>query len=420
MKVHCAYDTMELISTLKPHPRNSNIHSKEQIERLAKILEYQGFRYPIKISKRSGFVVSGHGRIEAARLNGWEAVPAVWQDYESDDQEISDLIADNSIASWAELDLSIVNDCVKDLDPTFDIELLGIKNFEIDVVDKFLEDEDSVPDIPKEPKNKPGDLYVLGSHRLLCGDSTDPLCVERLMDGHKADMVFTDPPYGVSYQKKTQEIANQSKTRFTSKIHGDDLSVDDLKDVIKSVFHNIYSVLAEKSSYYICSPQGGELGLMMMMMMMQDACIPCRHMIIWVKNAPVFSMGRLDYDYRHEPILYGWSKNKTHEFFGNGDLKNSVWDISREANKLHPTMKPVAIPENAIKNSTKSGGVVIDFFGGSGSTLIAAEKTGRKSFIMEIDPHYCDVIIERWQKFTGKTANRLTDLGELVPYGNEA
>jgi DNA modification methylase len=221
------------------------------------------------------------------------------------------------------------------------------------------------------------------------------------MNGEKADMVFTDPPYGVAYENKCNEIANQSKSTKTSKIQADNMTVDDLKKVIQSAFHNINKLLADKSSYYICSPQGGELGLMMMMMM-QEACIPCRHMIIWVKNAPVFSMGRLDYDYRHEPILFGWSPKRTHHKIMNGEFKNSVWEVSREQNKEHPTMKPIALPENAIKNSCPNNGIIADLFLGSGSTLIACEKTNRKCYGMEIDPYYCDVILQRWSDYAGK------------------
>lgn len=401
MKIHCAYTELVDPKRLKQHPKNRNKHSPEQIERLAKVLEYQGWRYPIKISKLSGFITSGHGRLMAAHKLGLLQVPVNFQDYESEDQEYADLQADNAIASWSELDLSSINLDIQNMGPDFDIDLLGIKGFEIDVADKGQCDEDEVPE-HVESKTKLGDLYQLGSHRLLCGDSTDILAVEKLMNGERADMVFTDPPYGVSYEKKTQEIVNQSKTRLRSSITNDDLGVDELKDILLQAFSNIDMILAEKSSYYVCSPQGGELGLMMMMM--QEANLICRHMIIWVKNTPVFSMGRLDYDYRHEPILFGWSKNRTHHKIMEGEFNNSVWEVAREQNKVHPTMKPIALPENAIKNSCPKLGNVIDFFGGSGSTLIACEKTNRKCFMMELDPHYCDVIVERWEKYTGQKA----------------
>lgn len=393
------------IGQLKPRPNNRNSHPKEQIDRLIKIIEYQGFRRPIIVSNLSGHVVCGHGRLEAAKKMGIKEVPVIFQDYVDADQEYADHIADNSLQAWSELDLSGINTDIADLGPDFDISWLGIKDFTLDIAEKLEPgcDEDEVPEAG-DTRCKLGDRWLLGDHVLVCGDSTDVCAIDLLMMGEKADMVFTDPPYGVNYQKKDKVINGENSNPhggIRRVIHGDDFSLEDLKEMIQGVFANIYTILADKSSYYICSPQGGDLGLMMMMMM-QEAGIKCRHMIIWVKNAPVFSMGRLDYDYRHEPILYGWSKS--HEFEGGGEMKNSVWEISREPNKLHPTMKPVAIPENAIKNSSKAGGIVVDLFGGSGTTLLASEKTNRRARLMEIDPHYCDVILARWEKYTGKTA----------------
>lgn len=231
----------------------------------------------------------------------------------------------------------------------------------------------------------------------MCGDSTSAEDVDRLMDGTKADMVFTDPPYGVSYENKCAEVFGQISGR---KIENDNCSVADLKPIIEAAFKNIDRILAKQSVYYVCSPQGGELGLMMIMMM-QESGIPCRHMIVWVKNAPVFSMGKLDYDYQHEPIMYGWSKNRTHQFFGKGSMTKSIWPVSREPNKLHPTMKPITLIENALLNSTETDMIVADLFGGSGSTMIAAEKTARRARLMEIDPQYVQVAIDRWRQYTG-------------------
>lgn len=404
MIVRCLYDKLVPIHQLKKHPRNRNSHPPEQIKELAEILKYQGWRYPIKVSKQSGFITAGHGRLLAAVLNNWTEAPVNFQDYDSFSMEYEDVQADNAVALWAQMDLDKIKQDLlelKDVNP----QMLGIKDFKLDDIIKKEPgcDEDEIP-AHVEPKTKIGDIYKLGNHRLMCADSTSLDAVEKLMNGQKADMVFTDPPYGVSYEKKTQEIANQSKTRYKSTIMNDDLTVDGLKDVLSAAFSNLNLVLADKSCYYVCSPQGGELGLMMMMMMMQEANLICRHMIIWVKNAPVFSMNRLDYDYKHEPILFGWSKNRTHNKLMEGDFKNSVWEVPREQNKVHPTMKPVVLPENAIKNSCPHGGNVVDLFGGSGSTLIACEKTNRKCFMMELDPHYCDVIISRFEKYSGKKA----------------
>ena len=234
----------------------------------------------------------------------------------------------------------------------------------------------------------------------MCGDSTKTNDVECLMGGHKADMVFTDPPYNVSFEKKSKEIL---KSKNYAKIENDDLSMDDFKTFLSQVFSNAHDVLKDSASYYVFSCQGGDQELMMMMM--RECGIPCRHQIIWVKDAPVFSMGRLDYDYKHEPILYGWVKR--HEFQRKGEQDKSVWEYKRTENKLHPTMKPVELIGNALLNSTKENDVVLDLFGGSGSTLIACEQLNRQCFMMELDPRYVDVIIDRWEKHTGKKAVKL-------------
>ncbi len=394
------------IDQLIPNSKNRNIHSDEQIDRLAKIIKYQGWRFPI-VADKENVIWAGHGRLMAAKKIGETKVPVSYQDFTSEEQAYAFLISDNSIASWAELDLSGINGDIPDLGPDFDIDLLGIKNFILEPADLIPQcDEDEVPE-HVEPKTKLGDIYRLGNHRLMCGDSTSIDAVEKLMNGQKAKMCFCDPPYGVNYQKKNKMLNSlqPSLGRLETAIHGDDLSIDDLKELVRGIFTNIYLSLDDKSSYYITAPQGGELGLMMMMM--QESGIPCRHMIVWVKNNAAFSMNRLDYDYKHEPILYGWSKDKTHEFYGNGTHKNSVWEIDRENNKLHPTMKPIAIIENCLLNSTKINDPVIDLCGGSGSTLVACEKTNRKCFMMEIDPHYCDVIVARWEKYTGQKADMI-------------
>jgi DNA modification methylase len=205
------------------------------------------------------------------------------------------------------------------------------------------------------------------------------------MDGKKADMVFTDPPYGVDIGDK-----------LGRDIMGDG-SIAEMGAIVKDAFVNLSMVIKDGAAYYICSPQGGDMELMMMMM--RDAGIKCRHQIIWKKDAAVFSMGRLDYDYIHEPILYGWKK--AHQFYSNNET--SVWEIPRpKSSKLHPTMKPIALVVKALKNSSKEEDLIVDLFGGSGSTLIACEQTNRICYMMELDPKYCDVIRKRYYKFIGK------------------
>ena len=416
MRIECSHTKVMSIEALKKikHPRNPNTHPKEQIRLLAKIMAYQGIRNPIVVSGLTGLIVKGHGRLDAAELNGWTEFPVDVQSYKSKAQEYADLVADNKIQELSKINLNLLNNDIRKLVaklPTFDLELFGDSKFKIADFDfgrnpsSGLTDEDEVPEAV-ETRTKVGDIWQLRNHRVMCGDSTKIEDVEKLMGGEKADMVFTDPPYGVSYQSKVESIGKQSKSRNYSKIENDEMTVDDLKQVIQSAFNNIDKVLADKSCYYVASPQGGELGLMMMMM--QEANIQCRHMIIWVKNAPVFSMGRLDYDYQHEPILFGWSKNRTHPKSSfKGQWRSSVWTHDKEPNKLHPTMKPTALIENALLNSTESGATCFDPFGGSGSTLIACEKTGRRAFLMEIDPHYVSVILARWEAFTGHKAIKI-------------
>lgn len=212
-------------------------------------------------------------------------------------------------------------------------------------------------------------------------------------------MVFTDPPYSVNYEKKTQEIF---KDKSYNKIMNDEMSVKDISEQIwRPCFKNMYANAKDDCSFYMTMPQGGDQMMMMMMMMSEHWQI--KHELIWVKSSPVFSMGRLDYDYQHEPILYGWKEK--HNFYGNGQFLKSIWEIPKPSKSdLHPTMKPIALIENALLNSSLRENIVLDLFGGSGSTMIACEKLGRCCRMMEIDPAYCDVIVKRWEEFTGGKA----------------
>jgi DNA modification methylase len=256
--------------------------------------------------------------------------------------------------------------------------------------------DDAVPDTDDAAIiTKPGDVYQLGRHRLMCGNSAHIEDVNLLMDGHKCDMVFTDPPYGASIGDKNKLLDTISQAgRITSNIVNDTLPLDKLQIVLTQAFTNLKLVSNSVCSYYVTAPQGGDFG-MMMLSMMKDAGLPVRHIIIWVKNRQCFSFGMLDYEYKHEPILYTW--NKSHKFYGKGAHKSSVWEIDKELKcDKHPTMKPIELMTNAIINSTLTGNLVVDMFLGSGSTLIACEKTNRVCYGMEIDPYYCDVIVSRY------------------------
>ena len=218
-------------------------------------------------------------------------------------------------------------------------------------------------------------------------------------------MVFTDPPYGVAIGDKNKaldEVGGKSE-RCKDNIEGDTLPEPELYELLKTAFINVRKATAADACYFVTSPQGGSLGLMMMMMMMRDAGLPVRHVLMWRKNAPTFSIGRLDYDYQHEPIFYTWTES--HHNYRAGQFRSTIWDFPKpQASRLHPTMKPVALVANAILDGTLENMIVLDPFGGSGTTLIACEQTGRSCRMLEIDPHYCDVIIRRWEEFTGEKA----------------
>ena len=265
-------------------------------------------------------------------------------------------------------------------------------------------DEDTEPIVCR---CKRGEVWQLGEHRVMCGDSTSAEDVEKLRGGVLADMVFTDPPYGVSIGDKNAALNSVQKAgRCTTNIENDTLSADALYPILVKAMTNARLSCKDDASYYVTSPQGGELGLMMMMM--KDAGLPVRHMLIWEKNCATFSLGRLDYDYQHEPIFYTWTKK--HHNYRNGEYRTTIWKYDKPRKcDLHPTMKPVALVANAMLDATKEGDVVLDLFGGSGTTLIAAEQKNRKAMLMELDPHYCDVILARWEKLTGQTAVKIAD-----------
>ena len=250
---------------------------------------------------------------------------------------------------------------------------------------------------------KNGDLWQLGEHRLLCGDCTIKENIDLLMNSNKADMVFTDPPYNVNYSSKNQFFNSIDKSnRIETKIINDNLSKEKIQELWYKAFINIKSILNDYNCFYFCSPQSIDMYLVIDAVIKSNLLL--KQIIIWNKNNHV--LGRSDYNYKHEPILYGWY-NK-HKFYGNGKIKTTVWDIPKPLkNDLHPTMKPIELIKNAILNSTLENMIVYDGFLGSGSILIACEHTKRKCYGMEIDEHYCGVIIERWQKYTNKKAIRI-------------
>ena len=269
-----------------------------------------------------------------------------------------------------------------------------------------VKEDDFDEDAEVETRCNPGDIWQLGDHRLMCGDSTDADTVKKLMDGSLADMIFTDPPYGVSYTDKNEFLNQIGKPiGVPNPIENDSKSPEEMNAFWKQVFGNLAEVTKDDAAYYVTSPQGGDL--LLLLLAIRETPFALKHTLIWNKNNHI--LGRCDYNYKHEPIIYGWKKKGTHHFYGAGKFKTSVWDIDKPLkNDLHPTMKPVELVANCLLDCTKEGDSVIDVFGGSGTTLIAAEQLGRRCFMMELDPHYCDVIISRWETFTGKTAQLIT------------
>ena len=270
-----------------------------------------------------------------------------------------------------------------------------------------VQEDDFDVEPPEEPTSKLGDIYQLGEHRLMCGDRTNAEHVAKLMDGAKADMVFTDPPYNVAIGSKNAFLNSvQPSGRCCEDIENDKGMTDaEIGEKLwMPALKNMILHSNETCSIYVTMPQGGTH--MMMMMMIAKAGWQVKHELMWLKNSPTFSMNRLDYDYKHEPILYGW--NKKHEFYGNGEFTKSVWeyDKPRKCN-FHPTMKPIALIANALLNSSQEGDNILDVFGGSGSTLIACEQLNRKCYMMEMSPKYVDVIIKRWEEYTGKKAVKI-------------
>ena len=267
--------------------------------------------------------------------------------------------------------------------------------------DDFDEEKDSI-----ECRVKKGEIWQLGKHRLMCGDSSNQEDVKKLMDGELADMVFTDPPYGVAIGDKNKTLNSViDARRCEQNIENDTLSADELYPLLVSAMTNCRENCKDDAIYFVTSPQNGDLGLMMMMMM-KDAGLPVRHMLIWEKNCATFSLGRLDYDYQHEPIFYTWTKK--HKNHRKGEFRTTIWKYDKPRKcDLHPTMKPVALVENCLKDGTIKGDIVLDVFGGSGTTIIACERQDRCARLMEIDPHYCDVIIARWETMTGEKAIKI-------------
>ena len=386
------------VDKLIPYAKNSRTHSVEQVAQIAASIKEFGFRNPILVDGVG--IIAGHGRFMAALKIGLDKVPAIDCSDMTASQKKAYIIADNKLAMNAGWDTSMLSIEMKDLeDEGFDLALLGFDDKELNAllepeVADGLTDEDATPELPKEPKTKLGDIYILGNHRLMCGDSTSIDDAEKLMDGLLADLVFTDPPYNVDYSGRG---ANNLGT-----IKNDNMSADDFEQFCRDIFTTYSAIMKPLACIYVCHPDSASAKIAFEKTFAEQ--FKKSSTIIWMKQSA--GMGWQDYRAQHEPILYGWKEGKGSHFNAGDRTKTTIWKIGRDAQSsyVHPTQKPVCLPEEAIMNSSKGSDCVVDLFGGSGSTLIACEKTGRVNRSMELDPKYCDVIVKRWEDFTGKKA----------------
>ncbi len=392
------------IQRLVPYAANARTHSDEQVAQIAASMVEFGFTNPI-LAGADGIIVAGHGRLAAATKLGLATVPVVVLDHLSPTQRRALVIADNRIAENAGWDEAVLRAELAALDAAdFDLALTG---FDADALADLMagdeadgddqgKDDTELP-APEVPVSRPGDVWVLGEHRLLCGDATVAESYERLLQGELADMVFTDPPYNVNY-------ANTAKDRQRGR------SRAILNDNLGGGFYDfllaaLTPMVANCRGALYVAMSSSELDVLQAAF--REAGGHWSTFIIWAKNT--FTLGRADYQRQYEPILYGWPEGAQRHWCGARD-QGDVWQIKKPArNDLHPTMKPVELVERAIRNSSRPGDVVLDAFGGSGTTLIAAQKTGRVARLIELDPKYVDVIVRRWQEWTGERATRESD-----------
>jgi DNA modification methylase len=389
---------------LIPYARNARTHSEEQVAQIAASIVEFGFTSPV-LAGSDGVIVAGHGRLAAAQKLGLETVPVVVLDHLPPTQRRALIIADNRIAEnagWVDAMLRIELQSLQE--DGFNLDITG---FDADALAEIMAgeettadgqtDEDVVPELSETPISRLGDVWLLGSHRLLCGDSTDVAIYPLLMAGENAAMVFTDPPYGVNYANSAKD-----KLRGTHRPILNDNLGEDFEPFLKAA---LTPMLAHCEGAIYIAMSSSELDTLQQAF--RAAGGKWSTFIIWAKNT--FTLGRADYQRQYEPILYGWPEGKSRHWCGDRD-QGDVWNIKKpQKNDLHPTMKPVELVERAIRNSSRPGDTVLDPFGGSGTTLIAAEKSGRVARLIELDPKYVDVIVRRWQDYTGAQAIRQSD-----------
>lgn len=383
------------VSDLIPYANNSRTHSDEQISQVASSIKEFGFTNPVLVDSDGG-IIAGHGRVMAAKKLGLNNVPCIELVGLTDAQKKAYIIADNQLALNAGWDIDTLKleiETLQELD--FDVDLLGFDDdFLADLLEEEpsegLTDENACPEVPEDPVSVEGDVWVLGNHRLMCGDSTSIDAVERLCNGRQVDMWLTDPPYNVDYEGKTKNAL---------KIKNDSMGNDEFRQFLTDSYSAADVVMKSGAVFYIWHADSEGYNFRGAA---RDVGWPVRQCLVWKKS--VIVMGRQDYHWKHEPCLYGWKGGAGH-LWASDRKQSTILEFDKPSRSAeHPTMKPVELFEYQMLNNTKGGDIILDSFGGSGTTIIAAEKNGRVAYSMEFDPKYVDVIIQRWQDFTGKEA----------------
>jgi site-specific DNA-methyltransferase (adenine-specific) len=383
------------IATLIPFAKNSRTHSDAQVAQIAASIREFGFTNPVLIDEANG-IIAGHGRVMAARKLKLTEVPCIRLAHLTDAQKRAYVIADNKLAlnaGWDEAMLKLELADLKALD--FDLDLTGFNTDEIEALlaekgTEGLTDPDDTPEPPVEPVTRLGDVWVCGQHRVMCGSSLEMTAMERLCGEQRVDMLLTDPPYNVAYTGKTKDALT---------IQNDSMGDEAFRTFLRDAFVTADAVLKPGAVFYVWHADSEGYNFRGAC---KDAGWQVRQCLIWQKNSMV--MGRQDYHWQHEPCLYGWKDGAGH-LWASDRKQTTLLKFDRPSrSEDHPTMKPVALFEYQLLNNTKGGDIVLDSFGGSGTTLIAAEKNGRIARIMELDPKYVDVIVKRWEDFTGQKA----------------
>ncbi len=372
---------IEEIKEYENNPRNND----NAVKYVARSIKDFGFKIPIIIDKNN-IIVAGHTRYKAAKELNLSEIPCIVADDLTDEQIKAFRLVDNKSAELADWNLELLN---IELENIHDIDM-NLYNFDLtEMLDNVVDDDYEI-ELPKDPKTKRGNIYKLGNHYLMCGDCTNLDDVQKLMQGQKADLIITDPPYNVNYEGKTED---------NLKIINDNMEDSQFYNFLESAFINLNNSLKDGGAAYIFHADTEGLNFRKAFV---DSGFKLAQCLIWSKNT--FVMGRQDYQWQHEPILYGWKLGAGH-YFINDRKQSTILNFDKPSrNEEHPTMKPIDLVAYLIKNSSKKNEIIIDFFGGSGSTLIACEQLNRKAYLMELDPRYCDVIVDRWENFTNQKA----------------